>query len=194
MNSIMAASVAIVLIVGPISCVVASSLSAGGFIVSVDSVNGNDSECYSLQEMQAARVNETNVLVTNKSAATTMEMRPCKTLNRALGDVSCRYQELNPDPLQNVVVRLLDGVHRLADCIAIGGGQNVTVEAVNNGQASVECAYYPDNQMHRWDGLRSWQTVGLTFKGVRFEHCGYISPAVFLNHSTEVVFEDCVFA
>ena len=167
-------------------------------VVEVDSINGNDSECYSLQELQASH----NVTKTEApNARLPARNTPCRTLNRALGNVdcyrSCRYGEINNSSLQNVVIRLYDGVHRLTDCIAIDGGQNVTVEAVNDGQATVECAYVPDSVVPsgRRDGIRVCQSDGLSFRGVRFERCGPHSPAtVFLNRSSAILFEDCVFA
>ena len=176
----------------------ADSIDAGVFVVHVDSTNGSDSECHSLQELQAAYFNtETespDALSSNVS---------CRTLNRAFGNLdcynSCRYGEINNNSLQNVVVRLSDGIHRLTDCIAIDSGQNVTVEAVNDGQATVECAYMPSDingmvRRHR-DGIRVCRSEGLVFRGVRFEHCGPHSPAaVFLNRSSVILFEDCVFA
>lgn len=166
-------------------------------VVEVDSINGNDSECHSLQELQAAHFNLT------ESPDAPASNVPCRTLNRALGNVdcyrSCRYGEMNNNSLQNVVVRLSDGVHRLTDCIAIDGGHNVTVEAVNDGQVTVECAYMPDYSngvvRRRRDGIRVCRSEGLVFWGVRFEHCGPHSPAaVFLNRSSAILFEDCVFA
>ena len=177
------------LIAGLVGYVLASRLTEGALIASVDPVNGNDTECFSLQEM--ART----TLVNDTTDAGTPQLRFCRTLNRALGNLdckrSCRYQETNSDPLRNVVVRLLDGVHRLPDCIAIDGGQNVTIESANSGQASVVCA---NNMMQSLDGIRSCRTEGLIFRGVRFEYCRYSSPAVFLNRSSEIVFEDCTFA
>lgn len=184
----------IVLIAGLLGCVLASRLTEGVLIVSVDPVNGNDSECFSLQEM-ALFNSTTRFSIVNGTDADTAQLHPCKTLNRALGNLdckhSCKYQEINTDPLRNVVIRLLDGVHRLSDCIAIDGGQNVTIESVNSGQASVECA---NNMKQSLDGIRSCRTKGLIFRGVRFEYCRYSSPAVFLNRSSEIVFEDCMFA
>lgn len=176
------------------------SESNGVLVVKVDSINGNDSECYSLQELQAAP-HSVNVTGSPDISANNV---PCRTLNRALGNVdcyrSCQYGEINNSSLQNVVVRLSHGVHRLTDCIAIDGGQNVTVEAVNNGQATVECAYTPgySNGVVRrrsWDGIRVCRSGDLVFRGVRFERCGPHSPAaVFLNRSSDILFEDCVFA
>jgi hypothetical protein len=169
-------------------------------VVEVDSINGNDSECYSLQELQAAH-SESNV-TESPNARLPANNTPCRTLNRALGNVdcyrSCRYGEINNDSLQNVAVRLYDGVHRLTDCIAIDGGQNVTMEAVNDGQATIECAYLPDSvqvRSQRRDGIQVCRSDGLSFRGVRFERCGPHSPAaVFLNRSSAILFEDCVFA
>lgn len=166
--------------------------SNGALLVHVDSINGNDSECYSLQQLQAAQFNKTE-----------SSNVPCRTLNRAFGNVdcynSCGYREISNNPLQNVVIRLFDGVHQLTDCVAIDGGQNITVEAVNDGQATVECAYVFGNSngvvLRRRDGIRVCQSEGLVFRGVRFEHCGPHSPAaVFLNRSSAIFFEDCVFA
>ena len=165
-------------------------------VVSVDAVNGNDSLCYSLQELQAA--GKPRPPDTPENATDTRLLIPCRTINRALGNVdcynSCRYQEFNSEALRNVIVRLFDGIHRLSDCVAIDGGQNVTVETVNPGKVSVHCAYFPDNVMERRDGIRSCQTEGLTFRGIRFENCGHYSPTVFLNRTSQNVFEDCVFA
>lgn len=185
-------TVVIVIITGLVSCSLSLATSDAGQLitVSVDVVNGNDTECYSLQELQRYRSSE--------NASIPQAQRPCRTLNRALGNVdcynSCIYQQPNSDPLQNVVVRLMDGVHRLSDCIVIDDGLNVTVQAVNNGAASVECAFFPTDTVQRMDGIRSCVTEGLVFRGVRFEHCGSYSPSVFLNRSSDILFEDCVFA
>ena len=196
-------SVTIVLIAGLVFSTLTSA-SDGVVIVDVDSVYGNDSECFSLQELQAAQFHNTtfpdassnDTDETDRLNITTRPFWPCKTLNRALGNVdcynSCRYQEANDKPLQNVVVRLMDGVHRLSDCVAIDGGQNVTVEAVNRGRASIECALFPNDV--RRDGIRYCRSEGLVFRGVRFERCGHYSPAVFLNRSSTILFEDSVFA
>ena len=169
------------------------------FIVRVDSAIGDDSTCHSLQELRAARLNDSMDDRANDTInATVSPPNPCRTLNRALGNIdcynSCVYNEVNKDPLVDVVVYLMDGVHRLSDCISIDGGQNVTIEAVNYGQAIVNCAYFPENVDMKRDGVRACRTEGLTFKGVRFENCGQHSPAVFLNRTSSVVLEDCVFA
>ena len=175
--------------------------SHGVLVVEVDSVNGNDSECYSLQELQAAHDHFNVTEAEAPNARLPARNTPCRTLNRVLGNVdcyrSCRYGEINNSSLQNVAIRLYDGVHRLTDCIAIDGGQNVTVEAVSDGQATIECAYMPDSVVPsgRRDGIRVCRSDGLSFRGVRFEQCGAHSPAaVFLNRSSAILFEDCVFA
>ena len=169
--------------------------------VNVDSAMGDDTTCYSLQELRTVRLNDSAMVdarANDTINATISSLSPCRTLNRALGNVdcysSCVYKKVNKDPLIDVVVYLMDGVHRLSDCIAIDGGQNITIEAVNYGQAVVNCAYFPENVDMKRDGVRACRTEGLTFKGVRFENCGQYSPAVFLNRTSSVVFEDCTIA
>ena len=143
--------------------------------ITVDPLSGTDSLCIS---------------GTNDST------HPCKTLNHALGnsmDCRCKNVILNlTTTLDNVVIKLGDGVHTIGDCIAINFRQNVTIEAENSGQAVIECGRFPSNKRYE-TGLSSCHTNGLTFRGVVFQHCGPYTPNVFLNRTTNVLFEDCIF-
>lgn len=141
--------------------------------ITVDPVSGTDSLC--------------------STANTT---HSCKTLNYALGnsvDCECFNDTVNHSTtLENVLIKLANGVHTISDCIAINFGQNVTIEAENVGEAVMECGVFPSKKRFE-TGLSSCHTNGLTFRGVVFQHCGPYTPNIFLNQSTNVLFEDCVF-
>lgn len=142
--------------------------------VYVNPVAGNDTACLSLQDLE------------NNSSQV-----PCKTINKALGEVGCNSSCENNRPLYDSVVKLSDGVHVLQDCIAILQGENVTVAAENTGMAAIRCTNFDNREV--WDNIVSCQTRGLTFRGINFEGCGPLSSNVFINRSTDVLFEDCSF-
>ena len=142
--------------------------------VYVDSNAGNDTVCLSLQDLG----NSSNLV-------------SCKTINKALGEVGCNSSCENNQPLHDSVVKLSDGVHILQDCIAILQGENVTVVAENTGMATIKCTNFGNTEV--WDNIVSCQTRGLAFKGIHFEGCGPLSSNVFINRSTDVLFEDCSF-
>lgn len=144
--------------------------------VIVDVNAGNDTACSPLQQLQ-----------TSPSQAQV----PCKTINRALGNVECNRSCENDDPLYNSVVVISDGVHTLQGCISILQGNNVTIEAQNTGMATVKCATFKNSDVY--DGIESCQMNGLVFRGINFEGCGPRSSNVFINRSTDVLFEDCIF-
>lgn len=144
--------------------------------VVVDLNAGNDTACSSLQQLQ-----------TSSSEAQV----PCRTINQALGNVECSASCENDDPLHNSVVVISDGVHTLKGCISILQGENVTIEAQNTGMATVKCATFKNSDVYT--GIESCQTNGLVFRGIHFEGCGPLSSNVFINRSTDVLFEDCVF-
>ena len=152
--------------------------------VYVDPVNGSDAECLSLQERLRLNISDN---------ATVSEV-PCRTLNRALGDVDCdraRWCAANTtQQLEDVVIRLSDGVHQLRECLAIVRGANITIEAENTGQAVVTCS----NDTNATRSIITCHTEGITFRGIRFENCGPLSPNIFVSHSSEVLVEDCSFA
>lgn len=148
--------------------------------VYVDSIAGNDTACASLQELQNQSLNGSYQI-------------PCKTINQALGNVKCgRLRSCeNSNPLYHSVVKLSDGVHILQECIAILQGENVTLVAENQGQATIKCTTFGNAELH--DNLVSCGTRGLEFRGIIFEGCGPLSSNVFINGSTDVLFEDCSF-
>ena len=119
---------------------------------------------------------------------------PCMTINRALGDISCNTSWVNPDDfLENVTIRLMDGTHRLTGCVGILGGRNVTVEAEHFGEATVTCETFPNLIPNNFDNLFVCGTSGISFRGVRFEECGPVSPNVFINGSSDILFQECTF-
>lgn len=147
--------------------------------VYVDSINGNDEECSSLQEL----------LINGSSASSTT---PCKTLNSALGNTQCSRNCTSDTPILDSIVRLSDGVHTLTGCVAILGGSNVAIEAQNIGKATVLCVGHTTRQDGP-DNLQSCMTQGLAFRGIKFEGCGPAFPNVFVNRSDNLLFEDCTF-
>lgn len=139
----------------------------------VDPVNGNDSVCFS-----------------NTSLS-----QPCKTIKKALGNVDCNCRNITEDTvdsLENTVLKLMDGVHVIDDCVGIKFGTNISIEAVNTGNAIIKCGRFPSSRRFE-TGLVSCNTNGLTFSGVSFELCGPYTPNVFINRSRDVLFEDCMF-
>ena len=121
--------------------------------------------------------------------------QPCRTLRYALGGVGCdctHISESNATIFENTVVELADGVHVVEDCIGITFGKNITIKAKNAREAIIECGHFPSTERFE-TGLLSCNTVGLTFIGIVFQHCGPATPNVFLNRSSNVLFEDCTF-
>ena len=152
------------------------SLAQSTVVVTVDPDNGNDSLCVSAQERRAALGNVSNV--------------PCATINRALGNVSCETCA-NDESIRDTVVRLATGVHTLGGCIGITGSLSVRVEAVMERQAIIECGQPPSTDT--FNNIFVCEVNGITFSGVIFENCGPVSPNVFLNSSSNISFEGCVF-
>ena len=142
----------------------------------VDPVSGNDTLC-------------------STPASPNPSLQPCRTLRYALGNVGCdcRYiNESNVISVENIVIELADGVHTIEDCVGITYGANITIKAESSGQAIIECGHFPSRERFE-TGLLSCNTVDLTFRGIVFQHCGPYTPNVFLNRSSNVLFEDCIF-
>lgn len=127
-------------------------------------------------------------------AGMSMSDTPCMSINRALGNTPCNASCISSDDhLENVTIRLTDGTHRLTGCVGIVGGRNVAVEAENLGGATITCETFPNLIPNNFDNLFVCGTSGITFRGVRFEGCGPVSPNVFLNASSDVLFHECTF-
>ena len=155
------------------------SHSQSTLVVRVDPSTGNDSLCMSAQERRSP-----------SSIPGPDDTVPCATINRALGDVSC-VSCANPYPIQDTVVQLAAGVHRLSGCIGITDSEGVRIVAETNRQATIECAQSPDSK--EFDNLFVCEVRGIAFRGIVFEKCGPLSPNVFLNSSSNITFEDCIF-
>ena len=149
---------------------------AYGGIVYVNATSTNTrNNCVSLQD-----------IVRNR----TLEDFPvCETLNDALGNVKCSRNCSVDVPLTNSLVILSDGEHVLTDCIGIMNGINVTIQAENTGRATVKCASVEQG----FGNIVSCLSDGLVFRGINFKGCGPHHPNVFLNHSSNILFEDCLF-
>ena len=152
-----------------------------GAEVYVNAKNGSDTECFSLQDLSS--MNDTSM---DRSLNA-----PCRTINHALGNVECSSSCENANPLFNSVLKLSDGTHKLQSCIGILQGENITIEADNHGEATIRCVSFRNKKMA--DNIQSCMTKGLVFRGINFEGCGPLSPNVFINRSTDVLFEDCTF-
>lgn len=154
------------------------SLSQSTLVVRVDPSSGNDSLCMSAQERRL-------------STPGTADNVACATINRALGDVGCESCA-NMNPIQDTVVELAAGVHRLSGCIGITDSEAVRImAAVPNRRATIECAQSPN--LNKFDNLFVCEVRGIVFRGIMFENCGPLSPNVFLNSSSNISFEDCIF-
>lgn len=143
---------------------------------------GNDTECTSLQDLQ---------ILTAGGEAVNQTQTPCRTINRALGNLECTASCDNESPLYDSVLKLSNGEHTLEGCIAILMGENITIEAENQGEATIKCTRFGNTDTY--DHIISCETRGLVFSGINFEGCGPLSSNVFINRSTDVLFEDCVF-
>lgn len=158
----------------------------------VDTAAGNDSQCLSLQDFQQAssgtQTPEGNGFDLGRDP--TGQSVPCRTINRALGDLECTLRCEASVPIHNSVLKLANGVHTLLGCVAIVQGGNITIEAENPGEATIRCRTFGDMV---WDPIQACQTRGLVFRGIVFEGCGPMAPNVFLDGADNVLFEDCSF-
>lgn len=148
-----------------------------GQTLEVDPSRGSDSNCLSAQNLTAPG-----------------DTVPCKTLNRALGDVQCDVCS-NSNPIENVVIRLADGVHQLTACIGVVESTNVTFEAENPGMAIIECSVFPDLESTNTTFFDMFfcGSTGITFKGIQFQHCGPQSSNVYLRETGDILFDNCLF-
>lgn len=147
--------------------------------------------CCSL-EGRSLRVGVRCVLVNLPSPLLPLGTPPCATLNRALGNESCDISCETSDPLKNIVLRLQRGVYRLLGCIGISGGTNITIESTTD-DVVIECESFPNDIVENYDNIYVCGTHGMTFRRIQFSHCGPQSPNVFLNDSSGILFEDCLF-
>ena len=118
---------------------------------------------------------------------------PCRTINRALDNVICNASCSNPKNIENVIIRLKDGVHMLTGRASICESRNITLEAENYGNATVTCETFPNTIPRNFDNLLVCGTSGVTFRGLRFEGCGPVPSNVFLRDSSDILFEECTF-
>ena len=151
-------------------------VSADSSHIVIDPVSGNDTLC-------------------STPASPISSLQPCRTLKHVLGNVGCdcRYiSESNATTFENIVIELTDGKHIIEDCIGMTYGRNITIKAKSSRQAVIECGHFPNKEQFE-TGLLSCNTVDLTFRGIVFQHCGPNAPNVFLNRSSNVLFEECIF-
>ena len=163
-------------------------------VVTVDPIDGDDSECLS-----AATLLDPSLLSNESSTSAT---KPCRTINYALHgplNNSDSSSVSSPPPLENVLIRLEGGMHRLTSAVSLINASNVTFEAVSWGQASVRCTDFPnyasnyyENDM-TYDNLFARNVTGLSFVGIEFVQCGPGPSNLFIRHSNDVFFSYCSF-
>ena len=86
------------------------------------------------------------------------------------------------------------GIYQLQGCVGILGGTNITIQSASDDvHVLIECESYPNNAVGRYDNIFVCGTCGITFRHIQFSHCGPESPNVFLNASSGILFEDCLF-
>lgn len=147
----------------------------------VDPANGNDTLC--VPYPTAASSTPSNV--------------SCRTLEYALygnasAPVRCNSAQY---ALHDVVVHMASGVHSIFRQVCIGFSSNVTLVADQTGGASINCSLFPNNDISNvtYDNVYVYNTSGMTFRGLNFQHCGPVPSNVFVSSSSNVMFEDCTF-
>lgn len=163
------------------------SASLGDVTVRVDPENGNDTLCLSAMELIAGNMNTSS--------------QSCRTINYALlGDSWTSYTTLRgsncsevTQELRNVRIVLADGEHHLLGRLMLAGDEDITLEAENRGQASVQCASFPNNISGNFDNIAFCNVAGIRLVGVVFEKCGPVPSNVFVLNSSNIEITECTF-
>ena len=157
------------------------TMGRAGVDLYVDPANGNDTLC--VPYPTAASSTPSNV--------------SCRTLEYALygnasAPVRCNSAQY---ALHDVVVHMASGVHSIFRQVCIGFSSNVTLVADQTGGASINCSLFPNNDTSNvtYDNVYVYNTSGMTFRGLNFQHCGPVPSNVFVSSSSNVMFEDCTF-
>ena len=125
-------------------------------------------------------------------------LNPCRTLTYALleevmhgilYDDTCNYTYTR----SNLCVRLNDGVYRTTGELQVTNASNVTIEAVNVGQVTLQCLRFPNNQTDQWDDLYFLCCNDITVRGIIFERCGPYASGLYVQLTNGLTIEDCVF-
>ena len=80
-------------------------------------------------------------------------------------------------------------VHILG-CVGVGQSQNVHFVAESRGAATVVCRDFPSET---YDNIEVCNSVNVSFTNISFENCGPLSPNIFFNRSSGIVFDGCIF-
>ena len=126
-----------------------------------------------------------------------IDIIPCKTLDVALGDTccdcSCEATTIN-SPYSDIVFELATGIYHLTDCVRVHNANNIIFRrALDSSEVTIECVSYPNNIPGNYDNVVVCNSNNVRFEGIKFTKCGPQSPNVFVNSSSGVVFEDCIF-
>lgn len=145
----------------------------------VDSTNGNDSLCtpYSNDSLSSSNVS-------------------CRTIQYALHAGAYNENCLQSGPLKDVMVHLSDGIHTIQSEVCIFFSINISIVTEHAGAASVHCTTFSNSDMtsnRTYDNIYVHSSNGVTFRGLNFEHCGVLSSNVFITHSSNILFDNCVF-
>lgn len=158
------------------------ALGRAGVDLYVDPENGNDTLC---------------VPYPAASSSSTPSNVRCRTLEYALyGNTSVSVRcDSAQYALRDVVVHMASGVHLVYRQVCIVFSSNVTLVADQTGGASINCSIFPnsDTSNATYDNVYVYNTTGLTFRGLNFQHCGPVPSNVFINSSSGVTFEGCTF-
>lgn len=80
-------------------------------------------------------------------------------------------------------------VHILG-CVGVGQSENIHFVAESRGGATVVCWDFPSET---YSNIEVCNSVNVSFTNISFENCGPLSPNVFFNHSSGIVFDGCIF-
>lgn len=75
-------------------------------------------------------------------------------------------------------------------CVGVGQSQDVHFVAESRSGATVVCGDFPSET---YDNIEVCQSVNVSFTHINFENCGPLSPNVFVNYSSGILFDGCVF-
>ena len=75
-------------------------------------------------------------------------------------------------------------------CVGVVQSQNVQFIAENPGGATMTCGDFPSET---YNNLQVCSSTNVSFTNIRFENCGPLSPNIFVNYSSGIVFDGCIF-
>ena len=123
---------------------------------------------------------------------------PCRTITYALleeempGVVYADYCNYSSTP-DNLCVRLEDGIYKTSGELQVTRTANLIIEAVNPGQAILQCSTFPNLVPRQWDDLHFFCSENVTVNGLVIEHCGPVGSGIYCYLTNSIEFVDCIF-